>query len=77
MKSAKFICNVAAAFTVALAAFSVQAVEPTQEVRKYANYYYAYPYPEKQLPKLTPAPKGYEPFHLEHYGRHGSRWHIG
>ena len=43
MKSAKFICNVAAAFTVALAAFSVQAVEPTQEVRKYANYYYAYP----------------------------------
>ncbi len=20
---------------------------------------------------------GYEPFHLEHYGRHGSRWLIG
>lgn len=26
---------------------------------------------------LTPAPKGYEPFYLSHYGRHGSRWLIG
>ncbi|MBP3715226.1 MAG: histidine-type phosphatase [Phocaeicola sp.] len=26
---------------------------------------------------LTPAPKGYEPFYLTHYGRHGSRWLIG
>lgn len=24
----------------------------------------------------TPAPEGYEPFHMEHYGRHGSRWLI-
>ena len=27
--------------------------------------------------KLTPAPKGYEPFYMSHYGRHGSRWLIG
>ena len=26
--------------------------------------------------KLTPAPKGYEPFYMSHYGRHGSRWLI-
>lgn len=26
---------------------------------------------------LTPAPKGYEPFYLSHYGRHGSRWLVG
>lgn len=26
---------------------------------------------------LTPTPKGYEPFYLTHYGRHGSRWLIG
>ena len=26
---------------------------------------------------LTPAPKGYEPFYISHYGRHGSRWLIG
>ncbi|MCR5821064.1 MAG: histidine-type phosphatase [Bacteroidaceae bacterium] len=27
--------------------------------------------------KLTPAPKGYEPYLMNHYGRHGSRWLIG
>ncbi len=26
---------------------------------------------------LTPAPEGYEPFYMSHYGRHGSRWLIG
>jgi hypothetical protein len=31
-------------------------------------------YPDKKLPTLTPAPTGYQPFHIEHYGRHGSRW---
>ena len=25
---------------------------------------------------LTPAPKGYVPFYMSHYGRHGSRWLI-
>lgn len=36
--------------------------------------HYAYPFPAQQLPKLTPAPAGYEPFFINHYGRHGSRW---
>ncbi len=36
-----------------------------------------YPYVETTPPAQTPAPQGYEPFHLEHYGRHGSRWLIG
>ncbi len=27
--------------------------------------------------QLTPAPKGYEPFYLSHYGRHGARWLLG
>ena len=31
-------------------------------------------YPDSELPRLTPAPDGYSPFHIEHYGRHGSRW---
>ena len=26
--------------------------------------------------QLTPAPKGYVPFYMSHYGRHGSRWLI-
>ncbi len=39
-----------------------------------AGNYYAYPYPEHPLPHLTLAPKGYKPFYISHYGRHGSRW---
>lgn len=39
--------------------------------------YYCYPWLEENPPQQTPAPEGYGPFHLEHYGRHGSRWHIG
>ncbi len=33
---------------------------------------------DRQLPtkSLTPAPKGYEPYYMSHYGRHGSRWLI-
>ena len=31
-------------------------------------------YPATQ--QLTPAPKGYVPFYMSHYGRHGSRWLI-
>lgn len=33
-------------------------------------------YPDKDHIKLTPSPVGYIPFHMEHYGRHGSRWLI-
>lgn len=55
----------------------VRSAEPTVANRQTASNYYAYPYPEQPLPPLTPAPEGYEPFHMEHYGRHGSRWHIG
>ena len=34
---------------------------------------------DRQLPtqQLTPAPEGYTPFYMSHYGRHGSRWLIG
>lgn len=40
-----------------------------------AANYLAYPGPQQQ--PFTPAPKGYVPFYLSHYGRHGSRWLIG
>lgn len=40
-----------------------------------AANYLAYPGLQKQ--PFTPAPKGYVPFYLSHYGRHGSRWLIG
>lgn len=39
------------------------------------------PYPVQDqnpasIPHLTKAPKGYRPFYISHYGRHGSRWLI-
>lgn len=77
MNHITFLRTITVGVASTLAMMCIQAVEPTQANRKYANYYYAYPYPEKPLPKLTATPKGYEPFHMEHYGRHGSRWHIG
>ena len=40
------------------------------------SQYYAYPVPECGIPILSESPKGYLPFHIEHYGRHGSRWII-
>ena len=39
-----------------------------------ANNYQAYP--ESGFPAITPPPAGYEPFFINHYGRHGSRWLI-
>lgn len=57
----------------------MQAANPQVEV--IANYdrtgsnHYAYPIPDDMaVPTLTAAPAGYEPFLIEHYGRHGSRW---
>lgn len=45
----------------------------SQDQRLAANYR-DYPTPTKAL---TPAPAGYQPFYISHYGRHGSRWLIG
>ncbi|MCM1517060.1 MAG: histidine phosphatase family protein [Pseudoflavonifractor sp.] len=40
---------------------------------KAGGVYYAYPVTESHN---TPAPKGYKPFYVSHYGRHGSRYLI-
>lgn len=39
---------------------------------KLGSIYYAYPGPQQEV--LTDAPKGYTPFYISHYGRHGSRF---
>lgn len=50
--------------------------------KKYADryqagsQYLAYPVPNYGIPLLSPTPEGYVPFHMEHYGRHGSRWRL-
>lgn len=55
--------------------FSLQAQTTKEEVMKNilqaGSTYYSYPTPTG---KLTPAPKGYKPFYISHYGRHGSRY---
>ena len=38
-----------------------------------ASNYMSYPGPTQH--QLTPAPRGYKPFYISHYGRHGSRFH--
>lgn len=70
-------------FFIQLAMLSIALSIDAQDVRKeiLGNYclsasnYLAYPGPSQN--KLTPAPKGYKPFYISHYGRHGSRYLIG
>ncbi|MCQ2227971.1 MAG: histidine phosphatase family protein [Bacteroidales bacterium] len=45
--------------------------EISQNPQRCGGVLYAYPTPTT---KQTPAPKGYEPFYISHYGRHGSRY---
>ena len=43
------------------------------DILKSGSNYMAY---QASTKALTKAPKGYEPFYMSHYGRHGSRWLI-
>ncbi len=73
-------------FLILVAAFVAQTFVPStvtaqipqedfkRDITLSASNYVAYRGPQKQL---TPAPKGYKPFYLSHYGRHGSRYMIG
>lgn len=47
--------------------------EMLSDLNKTGGVYYAYPISESSN---TPAPKGYKPFYISHYGRHGSRYLI-
>ena len=55
----------------------VSAQQAREDFRKDINLsasgYKAYPGPQKAL---TPAPDGYTPYYISHYGRHGSRYLI-
>ena len=43
------------------------------DLNKAGGVYYAYPVTTVEQ---TATPKGYEPFYISHYGRHGSRYLI-
>ena len=64
-----------AAVLCSLAALAASGQNLRDEIaanpRKSGGVDYVYTYDN---PVLTPAPKGYKPFYISHYGRHGSRW---
>ena len=53
-----------------------QGTTPLEQLKSEPRKAYGtdYPYPMKEV-RLTPAPRGYKPFYISHYGRHGSRYY--
>ncbi len=73
MKTIRTILSLCLA-ALSLTAAAQQAREDIKaDIQKAGSNYFAYPGPQKAL---TAAPKGYEPYYISHYGRHGSRWLI-
>lgn len=68
-----FWCGLAAVST--LTAFSAAPLAPPN-AHEAADQYLQYPWRTVDPPAQTPAPDGYKPFHMEHYGRHGARWIV-
>ena len=74
MKKVVILC-LSAVFTLGLYA---QTARDEIKANKYLSGSQYLDYDRCILPDkaLTPAPKGYEPYYMSHYGRHGSRWLI-
>lgn len=73
MKKSILFCTLAA-LSVCIPAFSqTTREEMAADLNKTGGVYFAYPTTKADV---TPAPKGYKPFHVSHYGRHGSRYLI-
>lgn len=70
-KSLFIIALLALAPVSSIAQTTLEEIAATPE--KAGGIYYAYPYYDAEN---TPAPKGYKPFYISHYGRHGSRYLI-
>ena len=70
----KKLLLIALAFTSALTVSGQNAREEIfADTHKAGGLYYAYPGPQSVQ---TPAPKGFKPFYISHFGRHGSRWNT-
>ena len=54
------------------AAAQTSRKEIYQDLNRAGGNYFPYPGPSQKA--LTPAPEGYKPFYISHYGRHGSRY---
>ena len=67
------------AFLLGAAALKVVALGPEDVLEnqdRFGGVYYAYPEQRALKATVTAPPKGYEPFYVSHYGRHGSRYLI-
>lgn len=73
MKFHRFILAGIAGFMLLPALAQSTKEETLADLNRTGAVYYAYPVTESHN---TPAPKGYEPFYVSHYGRHGSRYLI-
>lgn len=74
MKRLRIIFTIWIAFVCVITAPSQTTFEEmSADLNKTGGVYYAYPSTQADN---TPAPKGYKPFHISHYGRHGSRYLI-
>lgn len=72
MKRIYLLLLLFATFISAFSQTSKEELFATPE--KTAGVYYAYP--AKEIIPYTTPPKGYEPFYISHFGRHGSRYLI-
>lgn len=70
----KFLILLSLSITSLLAVAQTAKEEVFATLEKAGGVYYAYPVTESLN---TAPPKGYEPFYISHYGRHGSRYLIG
>ena len=71
MKTKKLLMTLLLFVTVGAAAQTSKR-EIYKDLGRTGSNYFAYPGPSQKA--LTPAPAGYEPFYISHYGRHGSRY---
>lgn len=73
MKKLFFILSAIAVLAAPVSAQDVRT-RLQQNPERYANVLHSYEAPEIVVD--TPAPQGYTPFYVSHYGRHGSRYHV-
>ena len=73
----KLLFVVALLISLSAGAKEIQSADLETDFVNLSGNLRTYPYVDQEPPAQTPPPEGYVPFHLEHYGRHGSRWLIG
>lgn len=69
----KFIFTITALAASCLCLAQTTREEMAADLNRTGGVYFAYP---TTVADNTPAPKGFKPFHISHYGRHGSRYLI-